>query len=106
MSRKCDGAKHCRDGSDETACPETTPDENSEPKCAPLVMEGESSKITCSNSTECTYLCTDTSMKFTVAMSERVEVVSEMGLTCDPATSRWSHVTNENPLGDFPSCRG
>ena len=105
MSRKCDGIRHCTDGSDEATCPDSVSyDRNT--KCVHLSVRDDSSSIICDTATKCTYSCVNPSMKFTSTMSGGFEVVSEMVVTCDPYTSQWSHMTDENPLGNFPSCRG
>ncbi|XP_063685965.1 uncharacterized protein LOC134819758 [Bolinopsis microptera] len=108
-TKKCDGVKHCPDSSDET--PPTcigggTTAEETSPACPPLPPPDGISKLTCSSPTRCTYSCINPLLRFyTSTYTLQTGLVSEMEVTCNPATSQWSHMGFYNPFGVFPSCR-
>ena len=69
--------------------------------CPPLSLPDNTSNLNYTSPTTCIYSCVGNSTVFLTEMS----LASTLTVTCDPDTAKWSHVTDDNPLGLFPTCR-
>ncbi|KAL5266462.1 hypothetical protein ACHWQZ_G003752 [Mnemiopsis leidyi] len=100
----CDGVAHCQDTSDEsgTFCTGGKT-RNFNMACPPLSLPDNTSHLNYTSPTTCIYFCVGNSTVFLTGMSR--DLASTLTVTCDPDTAQWSHMTDDNPLGLFPTCR-